>query len=138
CRTPGTAPPDPVSRRDSQAALSLERCDHGEHQTSQELPLRREAKSGWFLRVLGFRRADRKEIPTLVSTSPVADGAANVRGAVAASFDLTNPKMMEERFREHAQLLELAAEAIMVSDHRGIVRFWTQAPRPSTAGRAAK
>src|SRR5262249_21086470 len=82
------------------------------------------AKSGWFLRVLGFRRADRKEIPTLVSTSPVADGAANVRGAVAASFDLTNPKMMEERFREHAQLLELAAEAIMVSDHRGIVRFW--------------
>ena len=43
-------------------------------------------------------------------------GRCAVRGAVAAYFDLTNLKMMEEKLRERAQLLELAAEAIIVSD----------------------
>lgn len=124
CRMPGTAPAEPVSQSSSDAALPLESSDNGKHQTAEEVPPRRAAKSGWFRRVLGFRRADRKEMSTLVSAGPLADSAGNVRGAVAAYFDLTNLKMMEERLRERAQLLDLAAEAIIVSDHRGIVKFW--------------
>ena len=123
CRMPETAPTESVSRTSCHAALPLDSSDNGKRQTVEEVPPRR-LKSGWFRRVLGFRRADRKEMSTLVSASPRADNAGNVRGAVAAYFDLTNLKMMEEKLRERAQLLELAAEAIIVSDHRGIVKFW--------------
>jgi len=124
CRMPETAPTESVSRASCPATLPLGSSDNGKRQTVEEVPRRGALKSGWFRRVLGFRRADRKEMSTLVSASPRADSAGNVRGAVAAYFDLTNLKVMEERLRERAQLLELAAEAIIVSDHRGIVKFW--------------
>jgi PAS domain S-box-containing protein len=106
------------------AELPFEIYQDGKQLTAEELPLRRAAKSGPFQAVLDFRRADGEILSTLVSASPLLDDAGNVRGAVAAHFDLTNLELMEEQLRERAELLELASEAIIVRDHDGIVQFW--------------
>jgi PAS domain S-box-containing protein len=124
CRMPGTVPPEPASLSSSRAALPAEISDKEKDQSSEQLPPRQPAKHGWFRRVLGFRRPERPGISTLVRANPLADSAGNVRGAVAAYFDLTNLKMVEQRLREHAQLLELASEAVIARDHRGVVQLW--------------
>ena len=124
CRMPGTVPPEPASLSSPRAAQPTEIADKGRDESSEESPPPRPAKNGWFRRVLGFRRPERTGISTLVSANPLADKAGNLRGAVAAYLDLTNLKMMEQRLREHAQLLDLASEAVIVRDHRGIVQLW--------------
>jgi PAS domain S-box-containing protein len=60
----------------------------------------------------------------LASGSPLFDEFDAVRGAVAAFFDVTEHKRMEETLRERAELLELASEAIMVHDSDGTIMFW--------------
>jgi PAS domain S-box-containing protein len=70
------------------------------------------------------RRADRKTVQILGSASPLFDGEGRVRGAVAAFFDVSSRKKMEDLLRERAELLELASEAILVRDRSGILQYW--------------
>jgi len=104
--------------------LPFEVYQDGKELAAEELPLRRASKSGPFQAVLDFRRTDGEIVSTLVSASPLLDDAGNVRGAVAAHFDLTNLELMEDQLRERAELLELASEAIIVRDRVGVVHFW--------------
>lgn len=71
------------------------------------------------------RRVDRKPVQILGSASPLFDGEGHVRGAVAAFFDVTSRKEMEDLLRERADLLELASEAILVRDRSGILQYWS-------------
>ena len=63
-------------------------------------------------------------VHVLASASPLFDYDGKVCGAVGAFFDITDRKHLEYLLRERADLLELATEAIMVRDRRGLVRFW--------------
>ena len=60
----------------------------------------------------------------LASASPLFDSGGHVRGAVAAIFDLTSRKQLEDLLRQRAELLELASEAVIVRDLDGIIRYW--------------
>ena len=73
---------------------------------------------------LEIRRRDGHLVHTVTSASPLFDDFGNVRGAVAAHFDVTSRRAMEDTLRERAELMDLASEAIMVRDAQGLVRYW--------------
>ena len=73
---------------------------------------------------LEIRRPEAHSIHLLASASPLFDHDGKVRGAVGAFFDITDRKQLEYLLHERAELLELATEAIMVRDRKGVVRFW--------------
>src|SRR5262249_12396521 len=124
CQMLGINATEGQSTHGDDSQLPFEIYQDGKELTAEELPLRRAAKRGPFQAVLDFRRADGEVVSTLVSASPLLDDSGNVRGAVAAHFDLTNLELMEDQLRERAELLELASEAIIVLDRDGIVQFW--------------
>jgi PAS domain S-box-containing protein len=70
------------------------------------------------------RRSDGSAIQILGSASPLFDLEGRVRGAVGAFIDVTSRKTMEDLLRERADLLELASEAILVRDRKGILLYW--------------
>jgi PAS domain S-box-containing protein len=59
-----------------------------------------------------------------MTANPLLDDDGTVRGAVAAMFDVTERKQMEDTLRERADLLDLASEAVMVRDSSGVLQFW--------------
>ena len=69
-------------------------------------------------------RPDAATIHVLSSATPLFDHNGKVRGAVGAFFEITDRKHLDSLLRERADLLELATEAIMVRDRKGVVRFW--------------
>jgi len=73
---------------------------------------------------LEIRRRDGNLIHAVVSASPLLDDFGEVQGAVATCFDVTSRRTMEDTLRERAELMDLASEAIMVRDRRGLVRYW--------------
>jgi PAS domain S-box-containing protein len=92
----------------------------------QELPLQKavETRISTGTTELEIRANNRPRLSLLASASPLFDEAGGVRGAVAAFFDVTEHKQMEETLRERVELLELASEAIMVRDSDGTIQFW--------------
>src|SRR5258708_35518729 len=60
----------------------------------------------------------------LMTANPLLDEDGPVRAAVAAMFDVTERKQMEDTLRERADLLDLASEAVMVRDSSGVLQFW--------------
>jgi PAS domain S-box-containing protein len=91
-----------------------------------ELPLQRAAKTRTPTGTteLEIRLDGRSPLLLLGTGSPLFDEFGAVRGAVAAFFDVTEQKRMEETLRERAELVELASEAIMVHDSDGTITFW--------------
>jgi PAS domain S-box-containing protein len=73
---------------------------------------------------LELRLKNGRKLHTIASANPLFDDAGKVRGAVGALHDITERKRMERELRDRADLLELAAEAIVVRDLDGIVSFW--------------
>jgi PAS domain S-box-containing protein len=73
---------------------------------------------------LEIRRQDGRLIHAVVSASPLLDDFGEVQGAVAAVFDATSRRAMEETLRERAELIDLTSEAIIVRDRLGLVRYW--------------
>jgi PAS domain S-box-containing protein len=93
---------------------------------NSELPLQRaiETRRQTGTMELEIHNEDKVRLSLLASASPVFDEEGLVRGAVAAFFDATEHRQMEETLRERAELLELASEAIMVRDSEGKIQFW--------------
>lgn len=91
-----------------------------------ELPLQRaiETRTQTGTMELEIHSGDKARLSVLASASPLFDEEGLVRGAVAAFFDTTEHRQMEETLRERAELLELASEAIMVRNAEGQIRFW--------------
>ncbi|MBV9073996.1 MAG: response regulator, partial [Acidobacteria bacterium] len=92
----------------------------------EEMPLQKAASTGKRTEnvELEFRKRDKTSVYLFGSASPLFDEHGAVRGAVAAFYDVTKRKQMEDALRERADLLELASEAIMVRDFHGLVTFW--------------
>jgi PAS domain S-box-containing protein len=92
----------------------------------EELPLQKAVKTRTSTgsTELEIRLEGVSPLSFLASGSPLFDEFGVVRGAVAAFFDVTEHKRMEETLRERAELLELASEAIMVHDSDGTIMFW--------------
>jgi PAS domain S-box-containing protein len=92
----------------------------------EELPLQRAVKTRnpTGTTELEIRVGAASPLSLLASGLPLFDEFGAVRGAVAAFFDVTEHKRMEETLRERAELLELASEAIMVRDSDGTIKFW--------------
>jgi PAS domain S-box-containing protein len=92
----------------------------------EELPLQRAVKTQipTGTTELEVRQSGQPPLLFLATGSPLFDEAGAVRGAVAAFFDVTEQKRMEETLRERAELVELASEAIMVHDSDGTITFW--------------
>jgi PAS domain S-box-containing protein len=99
---------------------------NGARLTFDELPLQRAAATGKPVgRIeLEIHSANGKVIQTLMSANPLFYDSGNVRGAVGALIDITEPKRMEHILRQRADLLDLASEAIVVRDLDGTVQFW--------------
>jgi PAS domain S-box-containing protein len=110
----------------SSADGRLEFYENGRPLAPAQHPLVRSARTGEPLGSLELeiRRSETLPIHVLASASPLFDHDGKVRGAVGAFFDVTGRKHLEDLLRERADLLELATEAIMVRDKKGIVRFW--------------
>jgi PAS domain S-box-containing protein len=71
-----------------------------------------------------IRRRDGKVVHAIVNTCPLFDDMGQVGGAVAAYFDISERRAMERLLRERAHLIDLAPEAILVRDQRGLIRYW--------------
>jgi len=92
----------------------------------EELPLQRavNTRASTGTTELEVRLDGGSPLLLLATGSPLFDESEEVRGAVAAFFDITEHKRMEETLRERAELLELASEAIMVHHLDGTILFW--------------
>ena len=101
-------------------------CQEGSSLAPDDLPIKRAIATGKQVPTTEWemRRTDGKRVPILGSASPLFDAEGRVRGAVGAFFDVSDRKRMEDLLRERADLLELASEAILVRDLRGMVQYW--------------
>jgi PAS domain S-box-containing protein len=89
------------------------------------LPLQQSAKTGQKLGSVELEIRRKGESSYLLASAiPLFHEDGNVRGAVGAFFDVTSRKHLENLLRERADLLELASEAIMVRDVKGVLQFW--------------
>ncbi|MGZ4816087.1 MAG: hybrid sensor histidine kinase/response regulator [Terriglobales bacterium] len=99
---------------------------HGRRLDLTELPLHRAAAQGKPIATMEVQvqLEDGTERHVLASASPLFDEKGAVRGAVAAFFDVSKRKQMEDMLRERADLLELATEAVVVRDLKGVIQYW--------------
>ena len=123
----GLKPGDNISKNGKNAeSLSYDVYQNGKLLSQLEMPIQRAALTGQ--RTLSeefeIRMQDGRSAYLLGGASPLFDDNGAVRGAVAAFHDVTDRKRMENALRERADLLELASEAIIVSDLQGRVTFW--------------
>jgi len=72
-----------------------------------------------------IRRPDGKVLHAIINANPLIDETGQVRGAVAAYFDISQRRLMEKLLRERVDLIDLAPEAIIVRDELGLIRFWS-------------
>ena len=114
-----------LSAGDGQS-LPFEIYQHGKRLEADALPLQESVRTGHQLgsMELEIRRTDRDPSYLLASAIPLFGEDGNVRGAVGAFVDMTSRKQLEDLLRERADLLELATEAIMVRDLKGVLQFW--------------
>ncbi len=93
---------------------------------AEALPLQKAASTGQPVgsSELEIRRADGRVFQLLMTANPFFDEDGSVRGAVAALFDMTERKQLEDTLRQRADLLDLASEAVMVRDSTGVLQFW--------------
>ena len=114
----------PQSYENSDASYEI--YHNGERLTFDELPLQRAAATGRPVGRIELEIHSRSGnvLQTLMSANPLFYDSGNVRGAVGALIDITEPKRMEQILRQRADLLDLASEAIMVRDLDGTVQFW--------------
>jgi PAS domain S-box-containing protein len=99
---------------------------HNRRLDVKQFPLQKAAAQGKALAAieLQVRLKNGDERHVLVSASPLYDEQGAVRGAVGAFFDVSERKRMEDMLRERADLLELATEAVIVRDTKGVVHYW--------------
>ena len=71
-----------------------------------------------------FRRHDGSLVPVLASMKMIPTGSGV--GLCLIATDLTDQKCTEARLREHAALLDLAHDAILLRDLDGRILFWNQ------------
>lgn len=90
------------------------------------MPLQHSARTGQQLGTmeLEIRRPHGDSSHLLASAIPLFNENGIARGAVGAFVDVTSRKQLENLLRERADLLELASEAIMVRDRKGVLLFW--------------
>ena len=128
CDLFGVAPGGNISKSfGGERGSAFDLYQHGQLLAPADLPIRRAVdtalpvpSSEWEV-----RSRDRKPVQILGSASPLFDSDGNVRGAVAAFFDVTDRKELEDLLRERADLLELASEAILVRDRNGVLQYWS-------------
>lgn len=124
----GIAPGENFSKStDCAGAQSYDLYRNGHVIPPEELPIQRsiESRKAVAISELEIRRhADGKTTQIMGSATPLFDSDGNVRGSVAAFFDVSARKKMEDLLRERADLLELATEAILVRDRAGLVKYW--------------
>ncbi len=108
------------------ARLPFEVTRNGTTIPGDALPLQKSARTGLPVgnSEMEIRRDDGKVMQVLMTANPLLDDDGTVRGAVAAMFDVTERKQMEDTLRERADLLDLASEAVMVRDSSGVLQFW--------------
>jgi PAS domain S-box-containing protein len=123
----GIAPDDSIALAagDGQE-LPFEIYHQGKRLEADALPLQQSARTGRQLGSIELEVRRRKGDPShlLASAIPLFREDGKVRGAVGAFFDVTSRKQLENLLRERADLLELASEAIMVRDLKGVLQFW--------------
>ncbi len=123
----GVIPEENISKStDSEAAALYDLYQDGRVLAPGDLPVQRAVTTGAPVPTAEWeiRRKDGKVIQILGAASPLFDGEGHVRGAVGSFFDVTTRKKMEDLLRERADLLELASEAILVTDSAGILQYW--------------
>jgi len=127
CVVMGVQPGDNISKSaDSEGGKVYGLYRDGRVIAPEDLPMQRAIALGRPAEIseMEVRRADGGTTQILGSASPLFDDAGAVRGAVGAFFDVTDRKRMEDLLRERADLLELASEAILVRDPKGVVQYW--------------
>jgi len=75
----------------------------------------------------------------LTSKVPLRSGSGEIIGLVGVGRDITERKAAEEKIREQAQLLDIAADAIVVRDMSNKIRYWNKSAETCygwTAGEA--
>ena len=118
---------DNISKNgDNAESLSYDVYQNGKILSALEMPIQRAAFTGTRTPSEEFeiRMEDGRCVYLLGGASPLFDDNGAVRGAVGAFYDVTQRKRMEIALRERADLLELASEAIIVSDLQGRITFW--------------
>jgi len=124
----GAAPGENISRNSDRAGAQIyDLYQNGKVLAAEDMPIQRSiatAKPVAIVEMEIHRRSDGKTIPAMGSASPLFDSDGRVRGSVAAFFDLSERKKMENLLRERADLLDLASEAIFVRDMSGTLRYW--------------
>lgn len=110
----------------SEEELPFEIYQQGKKIGPEALPLQQSAKTGQPMgnMELEIRRPAGDSSYLLASAIPLFNDDGQVRGTVGAFFDVTGRKQMENLLRERADLLELATEAILVRDRKGVLQFW--------------
>ena len=113
-------------RSDDGNGQPFELYQQGERLRTDELPLQRAARTGQSLgsMELEIYRGEGEPSHVVACATPLFLEDGNVRGAVGAFFDVTSRKHLENLLRERADLLELATDAIMVRDLKGVLQFW--------------
>lgn len=122
----GTQPGENISHTSNEANLPYEVFLNSHRLSPDQLPLQMAVTTGQPVPSMELELHRPGLSPTflLASASPLFDEAGGVRGAVAALYDVTSRKRMEQELRERVDLLELASEAIVVRDMDGLVRYW--------------
>jgi PAS domain S-box-containing protein len=124
----GISPGDNMSKSaDCSGAQLYDLYRNGQLIAVEDMPIQRSIAAGKPVAIAEMeihRRADGKTVPVMGSASPLFDSDGKVRGSVAAFFDLSERKKMEDLLRERADLLDLASEAIFVRDTSGMLRYW--------------
>jgi PAS domain S-box-containing protein len=128
CNLFGLEPGGNISKSfGSERGIAFDLYQDGRLLEPENLPIRLAVDSGIPVPTSEWevRRHNRKPVSILGSASPLFDNEGRVRGAVAAFFDVTDRKEMEDLLRERADLLELASEAILVRDRSGVLQYWS-------------
>jgi PAS domain S-box-containing protein len=123
----GVKPGENIATRiDPASTDSFEIYMEGRRLASTDHPLLRSARTGQQSGSLELeiQRSDEEPIYLQSSASPLFNQYGKVRGAVGAFINVTDRKRLEDLLRERADLLELATEAILVRDMKGILLFW--------------
>lgn len=119
---------DDLSEKLGGPQLSYNLYEKGKPLPVDQLPLRRAMLSGRPTGTIELEVRSREGMiaSLLGSASPLFDETGAVRGAVGVYYDVTPRQRMETVLRERADLLELASEAILVSDLDGAITFWNR------------